>query len=77
MHLFISHHRSVFGICDLLQSCRSHRETIIGVFQNLQNMNSDLNSGFQYEKFNFRLLSGTRNFGFEDGFGGFGTWEQL
>ena len=59
--MVLSRHSSVFGICDLLQSCRSRRETIIGIFQILQNLNSDLNSDFQYEIFNFRLLPGTHN----------------
>ena len=40
---------SVFGFCGVLQSCRSRRETIIFIFPIFRNMNSDLNSGFQYE----------------------------
>ena len=70
----ISHHSNVFGFWAVLQSYRTHRETNNGLFRIFPNLNSDLSSGFQHEKFNFRLFPGSLNFIFDDWFKGFRTW---
>ena len=68
------HYSNVFGLCSVLQSCSSSRENNNCVFKFSKYLNSDLNSDFQHENFNFRLLQGATNFLFEHGFKGFGTW---